>query len=327
MDEEHLERVVVRGDLDGLLRAVTEAVAAADWAGLLRLRDACRFALESGRQLWPAAAFAEYRLALDGPGEWAARVLVEGAGQHTVGPLPEVAASSHTWADLAPHLEPGPVAAFVAHERVLRGEDLRADPTIDHHVLELPLVLAPWEPTYPVATYHPDHVEAPPPDRPVLAPVALAGRGEPIDDAESLRALRELVTAWTSSSNGRADLTATRGDHLAAVAALGVPEARAGEVAAAEAFAWMAWAGASGGAHGRRRGGAAGRFGAWWATAALVGAVDEWPLSAAEMGDAAGELRWFVWDAYEPVVGWQLRLAVWDPVEDLAWAIAATDAD
>lgn len=327
MEEERLERLVVRGDLDGLLRAIGEGVATADWAGLVRLRDACRFALATGRQLWPAAAFAEYRLALDGPGEWAARVLVEGTGQHTVGPLPEVAASSHTWADLAPHLETGPVAAFVAHERVLRGEDLRGDAAIDRHVLDLPLVLATWEPTYPVAIYYPDHVEAPPPDRPALAPASLVDRGEPVDDGESLRALRDVVAAWTASSNGRVDVAATRGDHLSAVAALGVPEVRAAEVGPAEAFAWMAWAGASGGAHGRRRGGATGRFGAWWAAAALAGVLDEWPLSATEMGEIAGELRWFVWDAYEPVTGWQLRLAMWDPVEGRAWAIAATDAD
>ena len=258
MDEDRLERLVVRGDLDGLLRTVAEAVGAEDWAGLLRLRDACRFALETGRQLWPAAAFAEYRLALDGPGEWAARVLVEGTGQHTIGPLSEVAASSHTWAELAPHLEVGAVAAFVAHERVLRGEDLEADTAINRQVLDLPLVLAPWEPTYPVAVYHPDHVEAPPPERPRLVATVLPRQAEPVADDETRHALRELVAAWTSSSNGRVDLAATRGDHLSAIAALGVPEARVVEVAPAEAFAWMAWAGASGGAHGRRRGGAAG---------------------------------------------------------------------
>ena len=43
-------------------------------------------------------------------------------GRFTIGPLTEVAAQHHTWADLSPVLDRGPRAAFVAHERVLRGE-------------------------------------------------------------------------------------------------------------------------------------------------------------------------------------------------------------
>jgi hypothetical protein len=58
----------------------------------------------------------------------------------------------------------------------------------------------------------------------------------------------------------------------------------------------------------------------------LGGLQDDWPLPAADVGSLAGELRWFAWDAYEPRLGWQLRLAVWDPAEDLAWAITASDA-
>ena len=48
-----------------------------------------------------------------------------GAGRFALGPLSEVAASTHTWAELAPHAPPGPLAAVTAHERVVRGEDLR----------------------------------------------------------------------------------------------------------------------------------------------------------------------------------------------------------
>ena len=88
----------------------------------------------------------------------------------------------------------------------------------------------------------------------------------------------------------------------------------------------MAWAGASGGAHGRRRGMAYGRFGAWWATAAVAGLADDWPLSADEIGEAAAELRWVAWDAGEPQTGWTLRLAVEDPAFGVAWAVAAVDA-
>ena len=59
----------------------------------------------------------------------------------------------------------------------------------------------------------------------------------------------------------------------------------------------------------------------------LAGVLDEWPLADDDLGGIVAELRWFVWDAYEPLFGWQLRLAVSDPAEGLAWAIAATDAD
>ena len=92
-------------------------------------------------------------------------------------------------------------------------------------------------------------------------------------------------------------------------------------------MAWLAWAGASGGAHGRRRGAAIGRFGAWWLVAALGAALDEWPLPPDEIGELVTELRWWWWDAGEPPLGWELQLAVEDPAEGYAWAISAHDAD
>ncbi len=119
-----LEQIVEQGDLDQLVRTVDRLCETRDWDGLVELRDRCRWALERGKQLWPAASLAEYRLALEAPGKWAAGVLAEGAGRFALGPLPEVAASTHSWGELAPHLAPGPLAAITAHERVLRGEDL-----------------------------------------------------------------------------------------------------------------------------------------------------------------------------------------------------------
>jgi hypothetical protein len=71
---------------------------------------------------------------------------------------------------------------------------------------------------------------------------------------------------------------------------------------------------------------AAGRFGAWWALAALSGLLDDWPVDPDELGDAAAELSWYLWDAGEPATGWHLRLAVADPEHDLAWALNASDA-
>src|SRR5206468_2416016 len=104
------EELVDLGDLDELVRHVDRLCDARDWNGLVDLRGRCRRALERGRQLWPAASLAEYRLALDAPGRWAASVLVPGTGRFALGPLSEVAASSHTWDDLAPHVPTTPEA-------------------------------------------------------------------------------------------------------------------------------------------------------------------------------------------------------------------------
>src|SRR4029077_19711291 len=124
-----------------------------DWDGLLALRDRARAAHERGRQHWPAAALAEDRRALDAPGEYAGVVIVEGAGRFAPGPLSEVAASTHTWAELAPHIAEGPLRSITAHERVGRGEDLSDDDRVDALVLPVPLALERWEPVYAVATY------------------------------------------------------------------------------------------------------------------------------------------------------------------------------
>jgi hypothetical protein len=85
----------------------------------------------------------------------------------------------------------------------------------------------------------------------------------------------------------------------------------------------MAWGAANGGAHGRRRGGAAGRFSAWWTAATLAGLA--WPPEPEALGEVAGQLRWFWWDPSTPRTGWQLHLAVWDEADDVAWALSAVD--
>jgi hypothetical protein len=324
-----LDELIHRADLDGLVRLVDDCAASRDWARLRRLRDRARHAVGTGRQLWPAATLAEYRLALLAPASFAAGVLDEGSGRFTIGPLTEVIAQHHSWTELAPLLEPGPRAAFVAHERVLRGE------TIDDSsvaalpdVLDLPFELGSWEPPYLLADYHDTSVDFPAPAVPRgLAGVDVsAGDVTRLDDPAVELAVRQLVEPWTVSSDGHAELVAVDGDAASALHALGLPAARIAELTPGEAIAWLAWAGASGGAHGRRRGAAAGRFGAMWLLAAFGDALDEWPVPLAELGRLAGELRWWWWDAHEPVTGWQLQLAVEDPTEGLAWAISARDA-
>lgn len=309
-----LDRLVAGNDLDELIREVDRRTAAGDWAGLVRLRDRSRAALDRGFQLWPAASLAEYRLALRAPGRWAAAVISEGAGWFAVGSLPEVAASTHTWADLAPHLAPGPLAGILAHERVVRGEDLRDAEVPFADVFDLPLALEAWEPPWPVATYSDTEVDAPRPPLPALHPVRLPAPGEPVKDPEAEAALLAVVAPWVTQSNGRAQVACVEGGALAAVAALGVVHGRAAELEPGEALAQLAWGAASGGAHGRRRGAAAGRNLAWGAAAALGG-----------LG-TLGERRWFAWaDDTQPEVGWTLRLGVEDRAEAVGWALAATD--
>ena len=326
--DDALDRLIHDVDLDGLVRLVDARCASGDWAGLLRLRDRCAAATrETGRQLWPAATLAEYRLALLAPPEWAATVLDGEAGRFTIGPLSEVVAVGHTWAELAPHLERVPVATFVAHERSIRGE--RIDPSaVDGLplVLDIPVEIQAWEPDYPLSTYTDagaDHPE-PPMTLPATAVTITAG-GTRIDDVATELAVRHLVEPWTSASTGRAEVVCVEGTYLDALGALGVREARVVEIQSEEALAWLAWSGASGGAHGRRRGMAHGRFAMWWLLGALGDLLDEWPPTNHDVEALLADLRWYRWDAHEPAGGWRLQLGIEDESEELAWAINAVD--
>jgi hypothetical protein len=92
-------------------------------------------------------------------------------------------------------------------------------------------------------------------------------------------------------------------------------------------MALMAWAGASGGAHGRRPGAAAGRFAAWWAAGALTDLLDEWPPHPQLLGERLDALSFFVWSSKGRDTGWWLRLAIEDADHGRSWAVAASDAD
>lgn len=326
MIDADLDELIHRADLDELVRMIDNRCATADWAGLLRVRDRTRHAVETGRQLWPAATLAEYRLALLAPAPYAAAVLDESdglSGRFTIGPLTEVAAQHHTWAELQPFIDGGPRAAFVAHERVLRGEHVDA-PQLPA-VLDLPLELQEWEPAYALATYTDSGAEFPMPQLPDDWVEVVPARADTLDDEVEL-AVRQLVEPWLTGSNGHAEVVCVDGDVAGALGALGLRRARVSPLDPALALSWLAWAGASGGAHGRRRGAAAGRFGAWWTLAALGDLLDEWPVAPHELGELAHELRWYRWDAYEPMLGWQLQLAIEDPGDNVAWALLARDA-
>jgi hypothetical protein len=328
-DDPALDDLIHAVDLDGLVRLVDDRCSGGDWAGLLRLRDRCAAATrDTGRQLWPAATLAEYRLALLAPPEWAATVLDGDAGRFTIGPLSEVVAVNHTWAELNPHLQRVPVATFVAHERSIRGEAIDPGAVADlPAVLDIPLTLQPWEPGYPTSTYTDAGAEHPePPITGTPSNVTAGVEGVDVDDAATELAVRHLVEPWTSASTGRAEVVCVQGTHLDAIGRLGVRAVRVTEIDASEALAWIAWSGASGGAHGRRRGMAHGRFAMWWLLGAIGDLYDEWPPANHEIESLLGELRWFRWDAHEPPGGWRLQLAIEDASEGLAWAINASDA-
>lgn len=327
MDDDDLDGLIHAVDLDGLVRLVDGRCSSRDWAGLLRIRDRCLAATrDTGRQLWPAATLAEYRLALVAPAEWAATVLDGEAGRFTIGPLSEVAAQHHTWAELAPHLPAVPVALYVAHERAIRGEAI--DPAAVAElppVLDIPLEVQAWEPEYPLSTYTDAGAEHPEPAATAFGDAIDVTAGDVLDDASTELAVRHLVEPWTASSTGRAEVVCVEGDHLAAIGALGVRRARTVEIDAAEALAWIAWAGASGGAQGRRRGMANGRFSMWWLLGALGDLHDHWPPTSGDVHALLGDLRWYRWDALEPAGGWRLQLAIEDAAEGVAWAINASD--
>lgn len=319
-----LHELVEAADLNALLRAVDGMCAAREWDELLDLADACEDALERGKQLWPISAHVDYRIALEAPGEYAAPVITPEIGRFAHGPLTEVAASTHRWDELAPHLEDPVTASYVAQERALRGETLEGDVRAHQELVDVPLRIQPWEPPYALATFRSNLVEVQEPWPPRSAWEEVdAEPGEPIDDAEVVDALLELVTPWTTESNGAARAVVVEGDAAAAIASVTYGPVRLAPAAPDEAFRQMAWAAASGGAHGRRRGAALGRFSAWY-TAALLADLP-WPVTGEELGAAAARLRWFLWDEEDRAEGWILRIAVEDAAGGWAAALGATD--
>jgi len=321
-----VDDLLARGDLDGLLRLVDDACDAADWATLEQVAGRARLAVERGHQLWPAADHAEHRLALQAPADHAARAVARDATRFGLAPLAEVAASAHHWADLAPHLPDGPLRATVVHERVARGEDL-SDVDLVDDPLGLPLRLDAWEPACDGPAIGPYAVDDPVPPTGRLEPATLPDPGTPVDDP-GVEVLRDLVRTWTAESDGTSSGVCVRGTAAEAVAALGPTELRLRRLHPDEAVGRMAWAAASGGAHGRRRGAARGRFEAWWCAATLTGLLDDespWPPDGDELGDAVAELAWWLWDDGTTPLGWHLLFAVEDPDDGLAWALRAVD--
>ena len=329
----HLDRLLNEGDLDGLLRLVDDACETTSWEILEQIATRSRLAADRGHQLWPAADHAEHRLALEAPAPFAAAAVIRDATTFGVAPLAEVAASSHTWAELGPHLPvgAGPLRALVAHERVARGEDL-VDLELAEDPMGLPLRLAKWEPVSDGPVIGPYAVDDPMPNSGPLSPLTPPDAGRPLTGPKVDRAreaLRDLVSTWTDQSRGTAMSVAIVGTGpQAARAASQTSTINLRRLDPDEAIGLLAWAGASAGAHGRRRGAARGRFEAWWCAAALSGLdepTDNWPPDSDELGLAVAELRWWRWEDVEHPTGWFLGIAVEDPLDGLSWALAAND--
>jgi hypothetical protein len=273
------------------VRRVDRLAVARDWDGVLELRDACLAATEeTGRQLWGPARFAAYRTALDAPAPLAAAMLEPGVVRFGLGPLTEVAAQRHTFAELAPHVDAA-LLPVVAQERVLRGEDLTGDPRAHGEPDAPPLRLQAFEPAYALPTYRADErldgafalpeadwtpLDVPTPSRgagdthvpayvPAHVPVRLA------------RALEEVVAPWAAQSSGTVRVVTGANVEDATHAVLATLDRATSmkvtyrSLAVDELLGLLAFAGASGGVHGRRRGGAAGRAAAWWVARCATG--------------------------------------------------------
>jgi hypothetical protein len=322
MDDDALTTLIESSDLDGLVRSIDGLAASRDWDGIEETRDRCREAVERGKQVWGPAEYAEYRLALNAPADRAAAVVGDGKGRYGPGPLWEVAASTHTWDELEPHLETPTVKAMVAHDRSLRGDDVAPD-AVDWEILELPMEVQAWEPAYTGAVYRSDGVDFPEGDRTALEWEDLPEPGKQLDEDAGVDALLELISPWWDESSGHADAVHVAGDARSAIRVLGPSRARIAEVSYQEALAAMVYAGASGGAYGSRRGTPRGRALAWWAVGQLLGYEDppEDPDALAEGED----LNWYLWDPGDQVGGWSLHLAVEDPEDGVAWALSAVD--
>lgn len=331
--EDRIASLVDAADLDGLIRLVDSLCSSRDWASVLRTRDACRSATRTGRQVWPIATLCEYRLALHAPAEWACRVVDDEASRFSIGPLTEVIAQSHTWAELRDLLPFGPQRELVAHERIIRGDRVDND-EVSGAVLDIPTDLLDWEPQYPLATYSDDGVRVDAPyDNWIHDWFDISAADDPItevDDDETDSALRSLVEPWTSASTGRARCIVVEGGLATLVAALGRQSVRASVLTPHQALQWLAWCGASAGSHGRRRGAAAGRFNTWWMASALAGLSSDWDdlrptyELPRELGRKVGHFEWFRLDLEERH-SYELNLAAIDHEEKIVFGLFAHD--
>lgn len=146
---------------------------------------------------------------------------------------------------------------------------------------------------------------------------------QPHEDAEEAsRALHGALRHWSAHSDATVRVAGVEGGAPDALAALGHRRVLLQECTLVDAARLLAWGSADGGAHGRRRGGATGRFELSWCLAVLAGIEDSWPC---DPGPAATRLSFALWSPLEVTGGWSCRLVVADPDDGLAWALDANE--
>ena len=268
-------------------------------------------------------------------------MLEPGVVRFGLGPLTEVVAQHHPFADLAPHLD-ATLAPVVAQERVLRGEDLRGDARAAGAPDDPPLVLQPFERGYVLPEYRADErldgaVPLPADGPSVTAAAGTSGAGTsgvapPPDVARLARALEDVVAPWAGQSDGQVDVRTTPGDVHTALTAVLADAGVAGPVPTSAVptptlLALLAHAGASGGVHGRRRGGAAGRAHAWWVARCATGLATVDAVDPDELEYRLEDLQPLVFRV-PGAAAWRLELAMGVRAADGGeWAVAVAAFD
>jgi hypothetical protein len=241
-----------------------------------------------------------------------------------MGPLTEVIAQNHQWSELSEFLEPSPTSTYIAYECGIRGQQVDGEL---FPALESPCTLLSIETNYALAEYHDNEAKFPTPAIPEMGNAIAIPESSAtvIHDHDASAAIHQLADAWTTQSNGELRISCVEGSVLDALGALNVQEARLSLLTSSDALAWLTWAGASGGAHGRRRGNALGRDAAWWTIAALTEKTFHWPLNNIDLAASVNSLQWFWWDVNEPTTGWQLQLCIHHADRNRSWAISVHD--
>jgi hypothetical protein len=317
-----LDDLIRSADLDGLVRHVDDTCASREWDHLVRIRNEARSAVNTGRQLWPIATLANYRLALWAPAEFAVRALDDTARTFMPGPVSEILAVHHRWEQLEPFLEHGHDRSLIAYERSLRGDEV--DIT-ENPLLDIPIAISDWEPRYELANYDDDGVIQTHPSITRRWHSCAVRAADALED-DTNSAFSRMMEHWTSQSEGVAKSVVVEGEIEEAFSVLGLRYPDFAQITSGDALRWLTWAASSGGAHGKRRGVATGRSEAWWLLATFTGLEDRWPCRPTDLGEVLQKLEYFAFRApSHPDSGWSLQLAIVDPYEGLTVALSATD--
>jgi len=322
-----LRALIENEDIPGILREIDILCSEEEWKELQNLSRFCREAAERGRSTWSTAVYTEYRTALEAPAEYAVTVLTPGAGKWSFGPFSEVIAQSHSWESLADYLPGAHIAASVAQERVLRGENLADDVRTAPEIFELPLFLAPQEEEQFLPRYHAEGIDIP--DLPLIVPeenvtklLHTKKQTKRIVLPRIERAWRDIAEVWVTESNGICVSATVQNTDIQQALAHITSEVQIAPISPSQVISRLTWLASSGGAHGHRRGGANGRFMAWWSMSEIGGL--EWPPQA-DFLQKANRLSWYCWVPFPQPHGWCFGLGVEHPDEKWATALLVTD--